>query len=86
MNYQDSQLGESALHRAAANNQTDLAIYLLHKGARKDLKDNIGRTPLDLASVYPDLYAMLASNIVPPISAEAIEIENALQKWKHKIP
>lgn len=43
-----------------------VAAYLLNKGAKKDAKNMLGRTPLGYVKFNPDLYAMLASDILPP--------------------
>jgi ankyrin repeat protein len=45
--------GISALHHAVRSERTDLVRYLLDKGARTDLKDWSGRTPLDIANGIP---------------------------------
>ena len=45
--------GTSALHAAVAANNADLVRYLLDHGARTDLVDVSGRTPLDVANGVP---------------------------------
>lgn len=44
--------GESPLHVAARHNSPHTALILLARGANPDLKDNIGRTPAQLAMQY----------------------------------
>lgn len=41
--------GVTALHRAAALGYLDIARSLIRAGARTDLQDRTGRTPLDYA-------------------------------------
>ena len=41
--------GVTALHVASDNNYTDVMRMLLQHGARKDIKDNVGDTPIDRA-------------------------------------
>ena len=50
--------GRTALHLAAQNGDECQAIHLLRKGARTDLTDHEGRTPLDVAidSAQGDFY------------------------------
>ena len=43
-----NRLGWTALHWASLMNYTDVMILLQH-GARKDIKDKYGNTPIDLA-------------------------------------
>jgi hypothetical protein len=45
--------GLSALHTAVQSANTDMVRYLLAHGARTDLKDRSGRTPLDVANGVP---------------------------------
>jgi ankyrin repeat protein len=45
--------GISALHHAVRSQRTDMVRYLLGHGARTNLKDWSGRTPLDIASGVP---------------------------------
>jgi ankyrin repeat protein len=45
--------GTSALHYAVQSGNTDLVRYLLDHGARTDLEDWSGRTPLDIANGVP---------------------------------
>ena len=45
--------GISALHYAVRSQRTDLVRYLLGHGARTNLKDWSGRTPLDIANGIP---------------------------------
>ncbi|KAL9988026.1 hypothetical protein ACROYT_G002423 [Oculina patagonica] len=44
--------GRTALHLAAQNGEEWCVIYLLRKGARTDLTDNGGKTPLDVATDF----------------------------------
>ena len=48
MNKQD-RLGMTALYWASLMNYTDVMRILLQHGARKDIKDKYGRTPIDVA-------------------------------------
>lgn len=57
--------GQSALHAAVAANSTDLVKYLLEHGARTDVVDASGRTPLDVANAVP-------AKPVPPSLGNAI--------------
>jgi ankyrin repeat protein len=41
--------GETALHRAAARGADSIVRYLADRGAKLDMKDRRGRTPLDIA-------------------------------------
>jgi ankyrin repeat protein len=41
--------GDTAMHRAAARGADSIVAYLGERGARLDLKDRRGRTPLDVA-------------------------------------
>jgi ankyrin repeat protein len=70
--------GMSALHSAVAANNTDLVRYLLERGARTDLVDISGRTPLDVANgvaakpVPPEVGAAVPTiPIVDPATAAA---------------
>lgn len=85
VNYQHLITKKTALHLAAQLNATQIVAYLLGKGARKDLKNEEGKIPLEIVDNNPDLYAMLASNVLPPMPEKALQIENELQKLKHKI-
>jgi ankyrin repeat protein len=42
----------TALHLAAAQDDAAMATALLGRGADRDVKDTLGRTPLDLAKKY----------------------------------
>ncbi len=42
--------GKSALHLAAARGYDDLAEMLIHRGAKADVQDAAGKTPLDVAT------------------------------------
>lgn len=46
------QLGMSALHFAAMNNQYEICQVLLNGGINKDSKTKVDRTPLHLACYY----------------------------------
>lgn len=80
-----SLLQYASLHAACKINNNTLVAYLLNRGAHKDIKNDEGKTPLELVKNNPDLYAMLASNTLPSMPAEAIQAENELQKLKQKI-
>jgi ankyrin repeat protein len=41
--------GETALHRAAARGADSIVAYLAEQGAKLDMRDRRGRTPLDVA-------------------------------------
>jgi ankyrin repeat protein len=41
--------GETALHGAATSGRNEVVSYLVEKGAKLDIKDKQGRTPLDVA-------------------------------------
>ncbi|CAN5149841.1 hypothetical protein BH09DEP1_BH09DEP1_4320 [soil metagenome] len=77
--------GITPLHTACLIGRNKAVAYLLHKGAKKDIKDRFGKIPFDCAKYYPDIYSMLSSDILPPMPAEAIEAEKELQKLKQKI-
>ena len=44
--------GMTALHRASYDNNTDVISILLQHGAREDIKDNDGFTPIDEARYW----------------------------------
>ncbi|KAJ7370911.1 Transient receptor putative cation channel sub A member 1 [Desmophyllum pertusum] len=44
--------GRTALHLAAQNGEESCVVYLLQKGARTDVTDNKGKTPLDVATEF----------------------------------
>jgi ankyrin repeat protein len=46
--------GQTALHLAADLGRTPVVKYLLEHGARADLRDDAGKTPLDLAQAKGD--------------------------------
>ena len=52
--------GVTALHEASAcpNNHTDVIRILLQHGARKDIKDNGGNTPIDRARYWKNKEAV----------------------------
>lgn len=49
------QLGMSALHFAAMNNQHEICVVLLEGGINKDSKTKVDRTPLHLACYYGNI-------------------------------
>ena len=49
VNKRDRYHGQTALHCSALNNITDTIRLLLENGASTTIKDNEGRTPIDLA-------------------------------------
>ena len=44
--------GLTALHLASDNNNTDVMRILLQHGARKDIKNSLGDTPVDWAHEF----------------------------------
>jgi len=66
--------GMTALHVAARSGNTNLVVYLLNHGARTDIKDASGRTPLDVvngvAALQPAIFAD-ASGVAAKASAAA---------------
>lgn len=76
--------GKTCLHWAAIK-MPKIVPYLLNRGARKDIKDFEGNKVIDFVKNNPDLYAILASDTLPPISQEALEAEKELNKLKIKL-
>ena len=61
--------GMTALHVAVRSRNATLVRYLLDKGARTDIKDASGRTPLDVlngAPAYQPAVFADADGLVPP--------------------
>ena len=61
--------GMTALHGAVRSQNTSLVRYLLDKGARSDIKDASGRTPLDVLNGVPAFQPAVfadADGVVPP--------------------
>ena len=61
--------GMTALHAAVRSQNTGLVRYLLGKGARTDIKDASGRTPLDVLNGVPAYQPAVfadAEGVVPP--------------------
>jgi ankyrin repeat protein len=61
--------GMTALHVAVRSRNTSLVRYLLEKGARTDIKDASGRTPLDVLNGVPAFQPAVfadADGLVPP--------------------
>jgi hypothetical protein len=61
--------GMTALHAAVRSQNTGLVRYLLGKGARTDIKDASGRTPLDVLNGVPAYQPAVfadADGVVPP--------------------
>jgi len=61
--------GMTALHVAVRSRNVDFVRYLLGKGARTDIKDASGRTPLDVLNGVPALVPAVfadADGVVPP--------------------
>ena len=61
--------GMTALHVAVRSQNTSLVRYLLDKGARPDIKDASGRTPLDVLNGVPAFQPAVfadADGVVPP--------------------
>ena len=77
--------GITPLHIACYKGMNPIAAYLLNKGAKKDVKNKLGLTPLGYVKFNPDLYAMLATDILPPMPVEALEAEKELNKLKIKL-
>ena len=55
--------GNTALHRAAEKGLTDAAKLLVKLGAEKNLQNDDGRTPLDLAFAMADIYPLTAPEL-----------------------
>jgi ankyrin repeat protein len=61
--------GMTALHAAVRSQNASLVRYLLDKGARPDIKDASGRTPLDVLNGVPAFQPAVfadADGVVPP--------------------
>ena len=61
--------GMTALHVAVRSQNASLVRYLLDKGARTDIKDASGRTPLDVLNGVPAFQPAVfadADGVVPP--------------------
>jgi ankyrin repeat protein len=61
--------GMTALHAAVRSQNASLVRYLLDKGARTDIKDASGRTPLDVLNGVPAFQPAVfadADGVVPP--------------------
>ena len=61
--------GMTALHAAVRSQNVSLVRYLLDKGARTDIKDASGRTPLDVLNGVPAFQPAVfadADGVVPP--------------------
>ena len=61
--------GMTALHVAVRSRNVDFVRYLLDKGARTDIKDASGRTPLDVLNGVPAFQPAVfadADGVVPP--------------------
>jgi ankyrin repeat protein len=61
--------GMTALHAAVRSQNASLVRYLLAKGARPDIKDTSGRTPLDVLNGAPAFQPAVfadADGVVPP--------------------
>ena len=61
--------GMTALHVAVRSQNASLVRYLLDKGARADIKDASGRTPLDVLNGVPAFQPAVfadADGVVPP--------------------
>jgi hypothetical protein len=61
--------GMTALHVAVRSQNASLVRYLLDKGARPDIKDASGRTPLDVLNGMPAFQPAVfadAEGVVPP--------------------
>lgn len=61
--------GMTALHVAAQKGQTDVVRYLIAKGARTDLRDAGGHTPLDLVGTGGRQSAATSSNVTAASTA-----------------
>ena len=59
VNKRDRNHGQTALHCSALNNITDTIRLLLENGASTTIKDNEGRTPIDLAREWKKQEAVL---------------------------
>lgn len=67
--HQQTSCGASALHNAAFKNNIKMVKLLLQHGANPDLKDNKGKTPLDLAEEkgFDEIYNILKDPVEPLI-------------------
>jgi ankyrin repeat protein len=66
--------GMTALHVAVRSRNAGLVRYLLDKGARTEIKDASGRTPLDVLNGVPAFQPAVfadADGVVPPNPAAA---------------
>jgi ankyrin repeat protein len=73
-------IGITPLHTACYKDMNTVVAYLLNKGAKKDAQNTLCRTPLEYVKFNPDLYAMLTSDILPPMSDEALKAEKKLKQ------
>lgn len=80
-------IGQTSLFIAAQNSNRDFKLYgyfiekLIEKGADKNIKDEIGRNPFDVAS-HPIAKEILSDN--PPYSKELFDQVNTLIKQNSK--
>lgn len=69
----------TALHLSIIGKASDIALYLIKKGAKVDLTDSFGRTPLHYAARNNDL----------PVTKKLIKVNykrtSVLTSWKHFI-
>ena len=66
--------GMTALHVAVRSQNANFVRYLLDKGARTDIKDASGRTPLDVLNGVPAFQPAVfatAEGVVPPTANAA---------------
>jgi ankyrin repeat protein len=66
--------GQTALHECALYNRYEMAEYLLARGAKPDLKDDDGRTPVDTATLAGKSERVLLINLLIKYGAPGVLI------------
>jgi hypothetical protein len=85
IHYQHPKSKQTILHVAANRGLIDVVAYFLIKGVNKQIQNASGLLPVELVTNNPDLTTMLLSDQLPHMPAEALRIEEKLQKLKQKI-
>ena len=76
--------GRTALHLAAQNGNECQTTHLLRKGARTDLTDYEGRTPLDIAIDFaPEDFYKKNSLIMSPLDHDNFDVRLAINMRSH---